>query len=92
MHGRLIRTSLGSELYGYALVCTGPKGGLRPPLCNWPVFFILSSESYKVELTKGPYTRAAKVLIALILREMSLCSSCICVLKKMSLDGAWDKI
>ena len=25
MHGRLIRTSLGSEPCGFALVCTGPK-------------------------------------------------------------------
>ena len=25
MHGRPIRTSLGSEPYGSALVCTGPK-------------------------------------------------------------------
>ena len=54
MHGRPIRTSLGSEPYGSALVCTGPKSVI---LC-YSEYSLLDPITAQCLFKLGMYIRA----------------------------------
>ena len=69
MHGRPIRTSLGSEPYGSALVCTGPKFTFFLTLVSIAFFVkrFAQTRKWKVEVLSESYTETGglKVLAAI---------------------------